>query len=64
MMMAMDKQQLTKVLYSTKEVANLADVTRNYVMKLCSSGSIKAEKVGRDWVIKVEEVRRFLARKG
>lgn len=49
-------QQNPKKYYSTAEVADLLHLDRTTVFKKIKSGEIKAEKVGRNYVIPVESL--------
>lgn len=52
----MNQQQNSKKYYSTAEVADLLHLDRTTVFKKIKSGEIKAEKVGRNYVIPVESL--------
>lgn len=54
----MDKQE--KTLFSTAEVAKLLGISRVAVFKRIKSGAIKAEKVGRAYLISRSEINYFL----
>jgi len=43
-------------LLSTKEAADLMGWTSRYVVMLIHEGRLKAQKIGRDWVIKREDL--------
>lgn len=46
--------------YTTRTLAQAAGLTSDYIRQLILAGKIKAEKVGRDWVISAREALRFL----
>jgi excisionase family DNA binding protein len=46
--------------WTTTEVAKVAGLTQAYIRELILAGKIRAEKVGRDWIISDNEVLRFL----
>jgi excisionase family DNA binding protein len=46
---------------TTKEVAELLDVNTSRVAQLIRSGALPAEKRGRDWWIREDDVRAYLA---
>ena len=56
--MAMEQE---KKLYTVTELAGLAKLNVDYVRELCRKGDILAEKVGSVWIIKQNEVTRFLS---
>lgn len=47
---------MDKELFSTSEVAKILGVSRIAVFKKIKSGEIKAEKIGRNFVIRKEEL--------
>lgn len=49
-----------KVLYSVTEVAKILGVTRQEIVRRIWRGFIKAEKVGNQYIITNEEVRKAL----
>lgn len=46
---------------SVEEAASLLHVSTSRVRQFCRAGRIKANKVGRDWVIDQADARRFAA---
>ena len=50
----------TKRFLTTKELAEMASVTRTYIRRLCADGDIQAEKRGRDWLISTSAADRWL----
>jgi excisionase family DNA binding protein len=46
--------------WTTTELAKVAGLSRAYIRQLILAGRIRAEKVGRDWIISDNEVLRFL----
>lgn len=46
--------------YTTKSLAEKAGVSATYIRLLCATKKLKAEKVGRDWIIDREEGDRWL----
>ncbi|MFA4818293.1 MAG: helix-turn-helix domain-containing protein [Patescibacteria group bacterium] len=57
----MEKTQ--KQYYSVKELADLARTSRVTIFKKVKSGQIKGEKVGRNYIIKKEDIKDFLTTK-
>ena len=53
-------EKLDKKYYSAPEIANLLGVSRTAVFKKIKSGQIRAEKVGRNYVIPKEEYEAIL----
>jgi len=53
---------MEKQVYTTRELAEKAEVTQAYIRQLCIAGRIKAEKIGRDWIISAREALKFLNR--
>ncbi len=51
-------------LWTTKELANTAELTQAYLRYLITTGSIKGFKVNRDWVVEDQEARRWLQSRG
>ena len=45
-----------KELISTKQAADLMGWTSRYVVMLVNEGRLKAQKIGRDWVIRREDL--------
>lgn len=45
------KEMIQKDFYTTKELAGLLQISRQSVLKRLQSGSIKAGKIGRDFII-------------
>jgi excisionase family DNA binding protein len=41
---------------TTKEVAELTGYTQSYIGKAISRGRLNAEKIGRDWLLRKEDV--------
>jgi len=55
----------TKQDWSTAELAEASGVCRQYVVRLLNLGTIVGHKVGRSWVVRDREAKRWLAqRKG
>lgn len=48
---------------TTKESAAELNIQPRSVKKLCQRGILKAEKIGRDWLIEEEEVERYQAQR-
>ena len=51
-----------KQFYSTQEVADLLNISRIAVFKKIKSGEIKAQKVGRNYLIKMEDLPQILGK--
>lgn len=49
-------------LMTTSEVAILLGVTRDGVVKMIQRGSLPAEKMGRDYVVRSEDLEQFTRR--
>jgi excisionase family DNA binding protein len=47
-------------LLSSHEAAKMLDVHRSRVRQLCRSGKLKGNKVGRDWIINVDEIKKYI----
>lgn len=45
---------------TTRELAERAGVSQEYIRRLCAQGMLKAFKPGRDWFIHEEEADKFL----
>ncbi len=56
----MNELQLEKKLYSTTEMAEVVGVSSAYLRRLLSQGRIEGVKVGSNWAVSREEVRRFI----
>lgn len=54
---------MEKRVYTTKELAKEAGVTQAYIRQLCIKGEIRADKVGRDWLIPVREAVRWMSQR-
>lgn len=51
--------------YSTAEAAQVAGVSRQYIVKVLDLGRLKGHKVGRSWVIRGRDLQAWLeTRKG
>jgi len=56
-----DKKEFPKVdYYTTRSLGLMSGLTQDYIRQLILAGKIKAQKVGRDWMISANEVMRFL----
>jgi excisionase family DNA binding protein len=55
----MEKQSLKKQ-YSAPEVANLLGISRVAVFKKIKAGEIKAQKIGRNYVINKKDLQKYL----
>lgn len=51
------------MLLTTNQAAARLNVTRPLVIRLCQQGRIKAQKVGRDWLIEEKELSKYKPRK-
>jgi excisionase family DNA binding protein len=51
-----------KKYYSTAEVANILHISRVAVFKQIKNGTLKAEKIGRNYVISYESVSKILGK--
>jgi excisionase family DNA binding protein len=52
----MDKIVIKKDFYTTKELAEVLRISRQSVLKRLQSGSIKAQKMGRNFIIFKQDV--------
>lgn len=50
-------------LLSTTQAAALLSIPRRTVQQLCDTGEIRAEKIGRDWLIKESALNNFIPRR-
>ena len=55
----MDSERTTP--YSTTELAEAVKLSDAHIRRLLIAGTIAGVKVGRDWIIPVDEARRFIA---
>ncbi len=55
--------EIQKQYYSVKELADLLGTSRVTVFKKIKNGQIKGEKVGRNYIIKKEDIKDFLTTK-
>jgi len=46
-------------MFTTKQAATELDIQDGSVKKLCQRGVIKAERIGRDWLISRAEIERY-----
>ncbi|MCF7834182.1 MAG: helix-turn-helix domain-containing protein [Candidatus Pacebacteria bacterium] len=51
---------MKKNMYSTQEVANILHLSRVEIFRKIKSGKIKAEKIGRNYVIPYESIEEIL----
>lgn len=49
---------------TTRELAEKAGVSQEYVRRLCAQGVLNATKPGRDWLIPDDEAERWLRERG
>lgn len=55
------KNQTIKNYYSIQELADLLNISRQAVLKRINNGQIKAEKVGRNFIIQKDDIKDFLS---
>lgn len=46
--------------YTTKELADAVRLSDAHIRRLLIAGEIAGQKVGRDWLVSVDEARRFI----
>lgn len=56
----MNKSPNSKKLYSTKEVAELLGISRQAISQKIKNGELKAEKIGRNYVILAQDLPHYL----
>jgi excisionase family DNA binding protein len=54
---------MSSKLLSTTQAAAALGIPRRTVQQLCDTGKIRAEKIGRDWLIKESALNKFTPRK-
>lgn len=47
-------------LYTVKEIEATVDMSEVHIRRLLSAGELVGQKVGRDWIISVDETQRFI----
>lgn len=62
--MSMDKKGKEKHWISTVKAAELLGVSRVTIFNRIKKGTLKADKVGRDYLISIEEIDRYLGKRG
>ncbi len=48
------------MLWTTAKLAKATGLTKRHVARLAQSGSLRAEKVGHDWIILDEDAQKFI----